>query len=98
MNCCRETVKMTVPLGTVPRYRGIGSEPYLNGTSQVPTTEGRPASGSESLQLGEKDGHIHGRSRPFMKHRGCVSPCGQSSIHVDLSQYSRAARDPHGEQ
>jgi hypothetical protein len=34
----------------VPRYRGIGSETYLNGTSQGPTPEDA-----------RKDGHIHGR-------------------------------------
>jgi hypothetical protein len=46
MDCCGETAKMGVParhasearraghLATVPRYRGIGPEPYLNGTSQ----------------------------------------------------------------
>ena len=44
MNCCRETTKMDVPRAAqalapragqlVPRYRGIGSEAYLNGTSQ----------------------------------------------------------------
>ena len=55
MNCCRETTKMGVParhharhaskarraghLATVPRYRGIGSEAYLNGTSQGSTPE-----------------------------------------------------------
>jgi hypothetical protein len=36
----------------VPRYRGIGSEAYLNGTSQGPTPEDA-----------RKDGHIRGRSR-----------------------------------
>ena len=44
MNCCRETTKMGVPRAAqalapragqlVPRHRGIGSEAYLNGTSQ----------------------------------------------------------------
>jgi hypothetical protein len=44
MNCCRETTKMGVPRAAqalapragqlVPRYRGVGSEAYLNGTSQ----------------------------------------------------------------
>jgi hypothetical protein len=34
---------------TVPRYRGIGSEAYLNGTSQGPTPEDAG-----------KDGHIRG--------------------------------------
>ena len=36
----------------VPRYRGIGSEAYLNGTSQGPTPEDA-----------RKDGHIRGRSK-----------------------------------
>jgi hypothetical protein len=43
----------------VPRYRGIGSEAYLNGTSQGPTSEDA-----------RKDGHIRGRSRSFMKYPG----------------------------
>jgi hypothetical protein len=33
---------------------------------------GRPASRSKSLQLGEKDAHISGRSRSFMKYAGQV--------------------------
>ena len=36
----------------VPRYRGIGSEAYLNGTSQGPTPEDA-----------RKEGHIRGRSK-----------------------------------
>ncbi len=52
MNCCRETVKMVVQPGNRPADRGIGSEAYLNGTSQVPTPEDAG-----------KDGHIRGRSR-----------------------------------
>jgi len=44
---------------TVPRYRGIGSEAYLNGTSQEPTAEDA-----------RKDGHMRGRSRLFVKHPG----------------------------
>ena len=36
----------------VPRYRGIGAEAYLNGTSQEPTPEDA-----------RKDGHIRGRSK-----------------------------------
>ncbi len=36
----------------VPRYRGIGSEAYLNGTSQGPTPEDA-----------RKDGHMRGRSK-----------------------------------
>ncbi len=43
----------------VPRYRGIGSEAYLNGTSQGPTPEDA-----------RKDGHIRGRSELFMKYPG----------------------------
>jgi hypothetical protein len=31
---------------------------------------GRQASGSESIQLGEKDGHIRGRSKLFRKYPG----------------------------
>jgi len=44
---------------TVPRYRGIASEAYLNGTSQEPTPEDA-----------RKDGHIQNRSKQFMKHAG----------------------------
>jgi hypothetical protein len=54
MNCCRETVERSVPPGN---RSGVGSEAYLNSTSQGPTLE-------DAL----KDGHIRGRSRPFMKH------------------------------
>jgi len=46
MNCCRETTKMGVP------PQGVGSEAYLNGTSQGPTPEDA-----------RKDGHIRGRSK-----------------------------------
>ncbi|MEE9531685.1 MAG: hypothetical protein V3W52_11870 [Syntrophobacteria bacterium] len=52
MNRCRETTKMGVPPGNRPAYRGIGSETYLNGTSQGPTPEDA-----------RKDGHIRGRSK-----------------------------------
>jgi len=62
MNCCRETAKMGVPRAAqalapragqlVPRYRGIGSEAYLSGTSQGPTPEDA-----------RKNGHIRGRSK-----------------------------------
>ena len=51
MNRCRETVKMRVPQGTIPRYRGIEPEAYLNGTSQGATPEDA-----------RKDGHIRGRT------------------------------------
>jgi len=46
-------------LATVPRYRGVGSEAYLSGTSQGPTPEDA-----------KKDGHIRGRSKSFMKYPG----------------------------
>jgi len=39
--------------------QGIGSEAYLNGTSQGPTPEDA-----------RKDGHIRGQSKRFMKHPG----------------------------
>jgi hypothetical protein len=39
--------------------QGVGSEAYLNGTSQEPTSEDA-----------RKDGHIRGRSKLFMKHPG----------------------------
>ena len=39
--------------------QGVGSEAYLNGTSQVPTPEDA-----------RKDGQIRGRSKLFMKHPG----------------------------
>jgi len=39
--------------------QGVGPEAYLNSTSQGPTPEDA-----------RKDGHIHGRSRPFMKYPG----------------------------
>ncbi len=50
---------MGVPPGNRPAYRGIGSEAYLNGTSQVPTPEDA-----------RKGGHICGRSKQFMKYPG----------------------------
>ena len=45
MNICRETMKMAVPRAAqalAPRAwqpQGVGSEAYLNGTSQAPTPE-----------------------------------------------------------
>jgi hypothetical protein len=39
--------------------QGVGSEAYLNGTSQGPTPEDT-----------RKDAHIRGRSRRFVKHAG----------------------------
>jgi hypothetical protein len=55
MHCCRETVEMNVPPGSraqrrrLRRLQGVGSEAYLNGTSQEPTPEDA-----------RKDGHIRG--------------------------------------
>ena len=65
MNCCRETAKMGVPRAAqalAPRAwqpQGVGSEAYLNGTSQGPTPEDA-----------RKDGHISGRSKWFMEYPG----------------------------
>ncbi len=42
--------------------QGVGSEAYLNGTSQGPTPEDA-----------RKDGHIRGRSRQFVKYPGYTS-------------------------
>ena len=56
MNCCRETVEMAVPPGN---RKGVGAQAYLNSTSQGPTPEDA-----------RKDGHIRGRSRPFVKFPG----------------------------
>jgi hypothetical protein len=39
--------------------QGVGSEAYLDGTSQEPTPEDA-----------RKDGHIRGRSKRFMKYPG----------------------------
>jgi hypothetical protein len=39
--------------------QGVGSEPYLNGTSQGPTPEDA-----------RKDGHIRGLSKRFIQHPG----------------------------
>ena len=58
MNCCRETTKMGVPRAAqalAPRAgqpQGVGSEAYLNGTSQEPPPEDA-----------RKDVHILGRSK-----------------------------------
>ena len=41
--------------------QGVGSEAYLNGTSQGPTPEDA-----------RKDGHIRGRSKRFMKYPGSL--------------------------
>jgi hypothetical protein len=65
MNCRREAVEKVVPRAAqalAPRAgqpQGVGSEAYLYSTSQVPTPEDA-----------RKDGHIHGRSRRFVKHTG----------------------------
>ena len=52
MNYCRETMKMVVPRGNRPAYRGIGPEAYLIGTSQGAAPEDA-----------RKDGHLRGRSK-----------------------------------
>ena len=52
------------------RVQGVGSEAYLNSTLQGPTPEDARLPGSQSLQLGEKDSHIRGRSRRFVKYPG----------------------------
>jgi len=69
MNWCHETTKMGVPArhaskarraghrATVPRYRGIGPEAYLNGTSALRSV---PQAGSQ----------FRGRSKRFVKHPG----------------------------
>jgi len=44
---------------TVPHYRGIGPEAYLNGTSQGPKPK-----------AARKGGYIRGRSKRFIKHPG----------------------------
>ena len=65
MNWCLEAVEMGLPRAAqalAPRAgqpQGVGSEAYLNGTSQGPTPEDA-----------RKDGHIRGLSRQFMKHPG----------------------------
>jgi len=65
MNGRRETVEMSVPRAAqalAPRAgqpQGVGAEAYLHSTSQGPTREDA-----------RKDGHIRGRSRPFMKDQG----------------------------
>ena len=65
MNLLRETVKMVVPRAAqalAPRAgqpQGIGSDAYLNGTSQGSIPEDA-----------RKDGHIRGRSSRFMNHPG----------------------------
>ena len=58
MNWCRETLEMGVPRAAqalAPRAgqpQGIGSEAYLNSTSQGPIPEDA-----------RKDGHLRGRSK-----------------------------------
>ena len=79
MNCCRETTKIGVPRAAqalAPRAgqpQGVGSEAYLNGTSQgelvLPVPGIVPGSVAEGTpEDARKDSHIRGRSRPFMKH------------------------------
>ena len=78
MNCCRETTKMGVPRAAqalAPRAgqpQGFGSEAYLNGTSQgepvLSLSKEHPR--TPGFRLVEKDGHIRGRSKSFMKYPG----------------------------
>jgi len=73
MNYRREAVEKVVPRAAqalAPRAgqpQGVGSEAYLNSTSQgepvLSVVEGTP-------EDARKDGHIHGRSRQFMRHPG----------------------------
>jgi hypothetical protein len=60
MNCCRET---TLDGRATWQPQGVGSEAYLNGTSQGPTSEDA-----------RKDDRIRGRSKLFMKYPGLTSP------------------------
>ena len=76
MNCCRETVEMAVPPGN---RKGVGAEAYLNSTSQGQTPEDA-----------RKDGHIRGRSRPFVKFPGY-----SSVIHMP-SQRFLCSSSTHG--
>jgi hypothetical protein len=63
MDRCRETAKMGVPRAAqalasrAGQPQGVGSEVYMNGTSQGPTPEDA-----------RKDGHIRGHSKRFMKY------------------------------
>ena len=72
MNCRRETVKMDGPPGN---RMGVGSEAYLNSTSQGPTPEDA-----------RKDGHVRGRSRRFMKNPGYVF----FTVGMDISDLNSA--------
>jgi hypothetical protein len=49
--------------------QGVGSEVYLNGTSQEPTPEDA-----------RKDGHMLGRSRQFMEYPGSIKSAGRFPI------------------
>jgi len=86
MNLCRETVKMDVPPGnrrglnprrtwTVRRRGSLSWACRRN-------TRGRQASGSESLQLGEKDVHIiRARSAPLSPASGFPVSQSEQPIH-----------------
>ena len=60
----------------VPRYRGIGSEVYLNGTSQGPTSEDARKDDhiirarSAPLSPAKAGSQFRGRSKSFMKYPG----------------------------
>jgi hypothetical protein len=76
MNCCREIAQVGVPPGNRPAYRGIGPEAYLSSTLQGPAPEDT-----------RKDGHIRGRSKPFMKHPGYANrSITVTPVSVDLSR------------
>ena len=87
MNWCHETTKMGVPArhasnarraghrATVPRYRGIGPETYLNGTSQGPTPEDAKRTAilfalAALRSVPQAGSQFRGRIRRFMKHPG----------------------------
>ena len=77
MNCCRETVEKSVPRAAqalAPRAgqpQGVGSEAYLNGTSQGPTPEDA-----------RKDDHIiRARYAPLSPASGFPVSWSQQVIH-----------------
>jgi hypothetical protein len=75
MNYCRETTKMGVPPGNRAQrtwqLQGVGSEAYLNGTSQEPT-----------LEDARKDDHIiRARYAPLSPASGFPVSWSQQVIH-----------------
>jgi hypothetical protein len=80
MNCCRETTKMAVLPGNRPALRGIGSEAYLNVTSEGPT-----------LENARKDNHIiRARCAPLSPASGFPVSWSQQVIH-EISGLGRPA-------